>query len=552
MKNQIFPALLSLFLLFFLSCSSDSGEETPQPDTQAPTVDFNIAGATSSGSTPIVVSNEIIINVDARDAGGVAKVEAFIDDQKVGEDTSAPYQIVIDVTGFESKLAQTSKFKNYTLKITVTDTSGNTSSKEQLINIENKTPLITINFPPNQPLNSDIVEFYVFASSLNGEVLGIERVQTNDTSIILSTTASFSSTDMFMLTFAELNDLGIARFSTISNLTTGSLPEINLDTYPQYELRPGNQSFQATGFDTLSDIVLSGFGIAYIASIDYSSFNSVQIDRFECVSCDDVSSDFLYLTMKDSEVPYRYLTLDWDTAEDFIFTPNLFTDQGLENRTIQMNKASGLPIDYTNFRLVGYFGQNDFENNFYHLIDTGKSSAPDNLNSTYIFNDIFDQYSYEVTIDGYYTNRIGIPVSSVTTLDWTLDYTVSERNISIEKNSTNEVLGKVILGSQIVDANYIPYSWELIFDSQLANEVNIPEIPEEIKSWEFYDAFSTRDLQVRQVEIKRYENIIDFNDYLEKIISSNKRPFSVSNTIESIFLNSESNIHGAVDDWLVD
>ena len=129
--------LMGIALTALLSCSSDSSDTTPEPDTVAPTLDFTISG-TSSGSEPIVVSNQMEININAQDAKGISKVEAFIDDEKVGEDTTAPYQITIDVSNYTSKNNLTAKFTDYTLKVTVTDTSGNETSKEQVIHIDNE------------------------------------------------------------------------------------------------------------------------------------------------------------------------------------------------------------------------------------------------------------------------------------------------------------------------------------------------------------------------------------------------------------------------------
>ena len=71
------------------------------------------------------------------------------------------------------------------------------------------------------------------------------------------------------------------------------------------------------------------------------------------------------------------------------------------------------------------------------------------------------------------------------------------------------LLGKIKLGSHTIDENYIPYNWELIFNSQQINGLKIPELPEEIKSWEFYEAFSTQPLQVDQVEIKKAKLAIE-------------------------------------------
>lgn len=146
MKPYLSYQLLLIVLFALSSCSSDSENPSPEPepDVVAPNVTFNIAGSsnTSSGTTP-VFSNQITINISAQDAGGVAKVEAYINDQKVGEDVTSPFQIVIDLTGYTSKIPSSGKFQDYTLKIVATDTSGNQSSSEQVIHIDNELPAIT-------------------------------------------------------------------------------------------------------------------------------------------------------------------------------------------------------------------------------------------------------------------------------------------------------------------------------------------------------------------------------------------------------------------------
>ncbi|SDQ94425.1 Ig-like domain-containing protein [Flagellimonas zhangzhouensis] len=135
--------LFSIFILF--SCSSDSEDPTPSPDTIAPELEFSIPGSSSgsSGSETPIVSNQLVVEINAEDAGGIDKVEAFLNNEKVGEDTTAPYQITIDVSGYTSKNSLTNKFTDYTLRITVTDTSGNETSEEQIIHIDNEIPVIS-------------------------------------------------------------------------------------------------------------------------------------------------------------------------------------------------------------------------------------------------------------------------------------------------------------------------------------------------------------------------------------------------------------------------
>lgn len=158
MKYFLPTSLLIVLLSLLFSCSSDSEEPAPEPDTIAPQVDFSIAGNKSSNTgEPVVVSNQIEISIDAKDSGGIAIVEAFIDDQKVGEDTTAPYQIIIDVSSYKSKQSLTNKFTDYTLKVTVTDTSGNETSKDQIIHIDNELPSITeVSLADGEVLGGDI------------------------------------------------------------------------------------------------------------------------------------------------------------------------------------------------------------------------------------------------------------------------------------------------------------------------------------------------------------------------------------------------------------
>lgn len=549
MKNFQPTSLLLCFAILFFSCSSDSEGPTPEPDTIAPTVSFTIIGS-SGGSEPVVVSDQIEINISAQDAGGIAKVEVFIDNQKVGEDTTAPFNIVVDLSGYASK-DLSAKSQNYTLRVVATDTSGNTSSQEQPITIVSETPLITINFPEAY-INSNLIEFYIFASTMDGELLGEKKVNPNDNSVMVGTVKDITDNETFMLTFAELTPYG-AKFSTIANLTPQLLPEINLGSYPIFEPYPGINIFQAIGFNDTSGDELYIFGNRYMGVLDHTTYDNIRIDRSNCIDCNYPSPDSLYFVKRNSTTgDYKYLTTAWDIDSNDTISYDDFIDTGIEKREIQINSTLGKQIAFSNYRILGYFNESDFENNFYHHVDTGLTNSTMDNKITYHYNEIFQKYAFEITLDGYYTYRTSIPPSTITPLDWTLDYTYGDGKITVEKNSSGDILGKIKLGSQTVDEDYIPYSWELIYNSQQTDGIKIPELPEEIKSWDFYEAFSTQSLQIDQVEIKKYDNISEYDDYIRKVIADNKKAYLISNTIESIFIGSESNSHRAVDDWLID
>jgi len=540
---------MGIALTTLLSCSFESSDTTPEPDTVAPALDFTISG-TSSGSEPIVVSNQMEININAQDANGIAKVEAFIDNEKVGEDTSSPFHIVVDLSGYAAK-SLTAKSQNYILRVDATDTFGNKSSSEQMITVINETPLITINIP-DAYVNSKLIEFYIFASTMDGELMGVKKVNPNDNNITISTLKDVSENELYMLTFAELTVYG-AKFSTIASITQELLPEINLGSYPIFEPYPGINIFQASGFNETSGDKLYVFGNRYVGVLDQNNLDNIRVDRSNCIDCNNPSPDSLYFVKRNFTTDdYKYLTTAWDIDSDDLISYDDFTDKGAVKREIQITNTSGQPNSYFHYKILGYFNEGDFENNFYHHVDTGVGNTITDNKINYYYNEIFEHYAFELSLDGYYTYRTDLPPSTITPLDWTLEYSIQDREISIEKSSIGDILGKIKLGSQTVDEDYIPYSWELIFNSQQINGLKIPELPEEIKSWEFYEAFSTQPLQVDQVEIKKYENITGYDDYIRKVIANNKKAYFISNNIESIFIGSESNYHRAVDDWLID
>ncbi len=548
--NFLRPIMLLLAATIFLySCSSNSEDPTPEPDTVAPTLDFTISG-TSSGSEPIVVSNQMEININAQDANGIAKVEAFIDNEKVGEDSTAPFTILVDLSGYATK-SLTSKSQNYSLRVDATDISGNKSSSEQMITVINETPLITINIP-DAYVNSKLIEFYIFASTMDGELMGVKKVNPNDNSIIISTLKDVSENELYMLTFAELTVYG-AKFSTIASITQELLPEINLGSYPIFEPYPGINIFQASGFNDTSGDKLYVFGNRYVGVLDQNNLDNIRVDRSNCIDCNNPSPDSLYFVKRNFTTDdYKYLTTAWDIDSDDLISYDDFTDKGVEKREIQITNTSGQPNTYFHYRILGYFNEGDFENNFYHHVDPGFDRTITDNKINYYYNEIFEHYAFELSLGNYYTYQTDLPQSTISPLDWTLDYSLDGSTISIQKNSTDDILGKITLGTTIIDEDYIPYSWELIFNSQEITTIQIPELPEAIKSWEFYEAFSTNPLQVGQVEIKKYENIVGYDDYIREVIANNQKAYLISDKIESIFIATESDYHITIDDWLID
>ena len=159
--SHIQRALFLAFTCLFFACSSEKEEIDPlESDITPPSLQLSFAGFTFvSEGTPILVSNQVVININAQDANGISKVEAYLNGDKVGEDTSAPFQIIVDVSQLESKSAS-GNYKEYTLEIVATDRAGNTASKQQLINVDNELPVISdVSLAAETVLNGDLNPF---------------------------------------------------------------------------------------------------------------------------------------------------------------------------------------------------------------------------------------------------------------------------------------------------------------------------------------------------------------------------------------------------------
>lgn len=561
--------LLTLFFILF-SCSSDSEDSTPEPDVVAPEVDFTITGVSGSGgSEPVVVSNQIQINIDAKDSEGIAKVGAFINNQKVGEDTTSPYQIIIDLSGYASK-GVTSKLTDYLLRIDATDTSGNTSSSEQLINIVNETPLITINFP-SQNINPELIEFYIFASTMDGELLGLEKVEPTDTSITLSTTAEITDEEEYMLTFAEkfaafygeTNEL-----ATIQNIKRSSLQVINLKTNPRF---PSNffdrafpEEFPIEGFwdeNTTDFIALEANGFDYSSGGNACSCspttpeNSIIISKYNDYNNLYVNQN-VYLQVKNTDqLVTSYALLDKDVlVDDFSISPDLFTGEGISLENLEY---PNIDLAFSNHPLLSiylYENENDYSNNIFHINNPLANTEASGAKVNYWLNNNFYAYRTELQYLKYRIEHVGKPNHIYNGRDWSVSQTFENGTFIVDKNTANEdLVGRIAIsdffsrrsGGQatVLNGRDGTYRWNIVFDSQNNSDIKLPVIPPELEEWVLNDKYNNQsftnseDYDQRQVELIRYGNMNSYEEYLQKIIKDNEKWYLISPVKESVFDN---------------
>jgi len=270
-KIVILRALLLLSILC-ISCSKDDEEAS---DTTPPTVNFSIKGITQNNTEePPIIGNTIEIEINAQDAKGISKVEAFLDDTKVGEDRNAPFKITIDLTLYANKLSGKGTVLNntqtlYTLRISATDLSGNVSDTEQDIIIDNEKPTITDVSLENNSVIKGVENQVIFKANDNEEITSLE-VKINKVVTAITELDNHTYTlniDTSVLEDGQ-NELSISVSDQAANTVTYNALFLVDNTGPEITLE---------GLSTQDSIVDEGTVFSIIAEDLYSDIDSLKI-----------------------------------------------------------------------------------------------------------------------------------------------------------------------------------------------------------------------------------------------------------------------------------
>ena len=138
--NKHLNFILLLLLITIVACSDSEDVNPLDSDKTPPSMEISFPGFPNleEGAT-LISSQQLEIKIKAEDTHGINKVETFIDDQKISEDSEAPYVITIDFSDYSTG---SSTENAYTLKVIATDNATNTTTKEQLIIVDNEIPSI--------------------------------------------------------------------------------------------------------------------------------------------------------------------------------------------------------------------------------------------------------------------------------------------------------------------------------------------------------------------------------------------------------------------------
>lgn len=462
-----------------------------------------------------IVANDLYSNVDS--------LKVFINDSIIVSSKVSDLSLDFNPDDYATG--------NTTLKVIATDTIGNISTKEMSFQI--KRLLLKINIPSDF-LDPLISKFYVFASNSSGELLAIKPLDFNTSLIKLNTFTDISPNTEYMLNFAYLYS-GVGETSiikTIQNIKRSSLDRIDLKIPERKNISTQN-TYQASTMPTGASII--GEGTDYNSS--YDPGNGFSVEEYNLGYTDATSNQYYIYYHNTTNNNYAYQFVDKPMATDFYLDYNNFITDGIETRYFNSSSIQD-PNKSSSLTLYGYLSATDLENGIKHRIWADSKKNDMIMNGTgyqYAFNTNFYNYSYKATIENYHIEAIGEPLDYYNSPNWSIDYTYSSANkiFSLNKSGTTHNVGKITM--DLVDNNSF-YTWTVLFNSQTTNEVVLPKLPEELQSWNINNYYTTGDLNIEQIEVKKYNGLDTYDSFLQTIIKNNEfNQYKASDKIESIF-----------------
>ncbi len=518
---------LTFFLGFIISSiimiSCSSKDEQTIPEDFAPTLNFSIAGTQTSPNGSVTVSETLVINIEAKDANGITKVEAFINDIKVGEDNTAPFTITVDLMEYTSISGKSNSDLSAILRVVATDGNGNQTEQEQDIIIITKTVLLTVNIPEGL-LNSFLQNVYVFASDMEGNYLEdtLEPITTDTRSIKIYAPEDFDVNNEFMITFmtynpeeTDWNGINWSYATTYQNLKIENPSFINLNVPERFS---GGESivYNAVNFETVRYVL--GAGIDYGTSL-YKDEGEWIYSITNPVTSSNRTTDKIYLsyTLSSDPVDYYYLLIDKPLPSDFQLNANNFENINSKAGSISYLNFEEWPTPNDFVVIYGYENELDFELNNFHTI-TSKQLVNKNI-VNYSYNDSFYAYRHELHLANFYMKGTGIPQDEITIPEWTLDPIVENNRIVLNKVGEGHSVGRIQLRE---DNENEVYDWRLVFNSKNINTVKIPKIPQNINNPIFLEKYNSNSFKIQHSELSRFEGISNYDDYLSEIVKENR------------------------------
>ncbi|WP_224489963.1 Ig-like domain-containing protein [Robertkochia flava] len=313
---QTFYKALLLILLLFFACSKDDestarqvGETSEAVDNTPPIVSFNIIGSSTENAaneedtTTAIVGQQIEIEIAAEDAKGIAKVEAFVNLVKAGEDTEAPFKISIDFSEFTAKGIKLNKTQTkYNLKVSAYDLADNVSSVEQIVIVDSEMPVISQVTIKSDTLIKGAVNPVSFVATDNEQLVSVAalvddlpiEITTDSLAYQFNIDTSVLPDGPHTLSISATDQVGLQAEHTVKFISDNTLPLSEL-TQLSSGSTPEDLTIVSISEDPSAIPVVAKFALLEISAEDNSGIKEVMAYMDS------------HLKVKDTVSPYELL-----------------------------------------------------------------------------------------------------------------------------------------------------------------------------------------------------------------------------------------------------
>lgn len=524
--------ILLLLLSIILSCSKDSSSDVSEIDRKI------VVSSIVEGQ---IIDETTKINATFNSAG--RSVEVIIDSQSIYSSQNTN-NISLDFN------PESYDAGSHLLKIVLTEADGKTTTKE--LNFEIHRRLITINLPELM-VNQYIINAVAFASKMDGTLISAKTFSNANDIITLSSLEEFGVDEEFMLTFV-LTDNGYATsLFTHANLTRNNLGTINLKK--PFRGEEGEiKTYSTVGFAD-NEFIFSD-NTHEPSKSNYRVVLDAAEETFTVFGINDVDGDtnnpeiFYMYGYNNSGMfnNYQYLTLYPPLPDNFVLDKADFSIADLESKHVILNSQNNFDDKYAFMNIYGYWNSKDFDINNFHLINSVSQTVSKGDQLSYTLNTSFYDYRYWITFDNFYAAGTGIPKEILTIPNNTLDFEYADNIVNFIATGTDHTLGRIRLFDIDLVSTKQNYLWDITFNSQTTQRIVIPQLPNKVES-NLLDLYKGNLIKVSSTELVKYKGIIDYDDYLQKVIKDHRNSLIVTGGQELIYKGNEPYHDGPIRDF---
>ena len=522
-----------IYLLAFsgltISCEEETVTDEEVVDEELPLLNITLP----EEETKVWLTTSL--KAEASDNQGITKVEFYLDEKMLGEDTEAPYALDFDTRPY--------KDGTYVLKVRAFDEAGNQQEATRTVEILNK--LIQVNVGENH-LDSDWApeEGWVVIADTDGNTIAYEPL-TNNQSVVINRPEGVEGDKISVVIiknifFGEGNKaLIVDQYDNVSPLTWNmpgrDVEQEQIGTATVSYIVPAGYEKHLESFWTGKSKFTGGFS-QYRGNSENDEWETSDIE----IQQEPAGMFVMIHDVDGNELPY-FAFLDSIKVNDY------YTLRKEDFQEMELWQTIAIPE--SEFSRISVYGKskNGIRYNIYYdsnFIAGGGLSA-------YIHQPTFTDFSFSLDFDsdnkGYKVFSKEKPLAQ---------YQFPEQDIEVTKVALDRFSAIVdsedpVTYSRVEYGNWYDVNgyqhiavWSIYTDSEDTLNVKQIALPEEIKSK--YPELEEHQPKYSLTELKTYEDISSLQDYLEKFSGPNEEDVEYE---QMMFFSSYSNGRVAWEDY---